>query len=165
MPAQRAPTLVRGNPRAARGSGAGRIGMTNGNTDNGRRPAPPFDPQDTEGQPGIEAKLDPRPQYRGRDYRAAGKLEGDVALITGGDSGIGRAVAVLFAREGADIAILCLPEESTDAHETLRAIEAAGRRGLIITGDITEYAFCQEAVRQVLEHFGRINVLVNNAAY
>ncbi|NGX15027.1 SDR family oxidoreductase [Wenzhouxiangella sp. XN24] len=139
--------------------------MTIGNAGNGRRPRPPFDPQDTQGQPGIEAKLDPRPQYSGRDYKAAGKLEGEVALITGGDSGIGRAVAVLFAREGADVAILCLPEEKTDADETLQAIEAAGRRGLVMTGDIREYAFCQEAVRQVVAHFGRINILVNNAAY
>lgn len=139
--------------------------MTIGDMANSGRPKPPFDPQETAGQPGIESKLEPRPQYHGRDYRAAGKLDGEVALITGGDSGIGRAVAVLFAREGADIAILCLPEERADADETLRAIEAAGRSGIIITGDIKDYAFCLEAVEQVVKRFERINVLVNNAAY
>ena len=99
--------------------------MTIGNAGDGRRPEPPFDPQDTEGQPGIESKLDPRPQYRGRDYRAAGKLEGEVALITGGDSGIGRAVAVLFAREGANIAIAYL-DEDRDAEETRARVEREG---------------------------------------
>jgi NAD(P)-dependent dehydrogenase (short-subunit alcohol dehydrogenase family) len=129
------------------------------------RPKPPFPPQRTDGQPGMEHKMDPRPQYRGEDYRAAGKLENKVALVTGGDSGIGRAVAVFFAREGADVAILCLPEERADAEESLRAIEKTGRQGLIITGDVSDFGFCQEAVRQTLDRFGRLNILVNNAAF
>jgi NAD(P)-dependent dehydrogenase (short-subunit alcohol dehydrogenase family) len=129
------------------------------------RPEPPFPPQRTDGQPGLEHKMDPRPQYHGEEYRAAGKLQNKVALITGGDSGIGRAVAVFFAREGADVAILCLPEEKADAEETLRAIAEAGREGLVITGDVSDYGFCQEAVRRTLERFDQLNILVNNAAF
>jgi len=88
-----------------------------------------------------------------------------VALITGGDSGIGRAVAVLFAREGANVAITCLPEEEKDAKETKAAVEAEGRRGLIINGDITEERFCKKAVATTIHSFGRLDILVNNAAY
>jgi NAD(P)-dependent dehydrogenase (short-subunit alcohol dehydrogenase family) len=98
-------------------------------------------------------------------YRGSGKLQGKVALITGGDSGIGRAVAVLYAREGADVAIVYLPQEQADADETRRAIEKEGRRALLIPGDVTNPAFCQEAVDRTVRSFGKLDVLVNNAAF
>ena len=132
---------------------------------NTKRPSPPFPPQDVGAPPGLEKRMDPRPQYLGQDYRPAGKLEGKVAVITGGDSGIGRSVATLFAREGARVAIVCLPEEEDDAAETVRAIENAGQQGLVITGDVSDYDFCEKSVRLTLERFGDLNILVNNAAY
>ena len=107
----------------------------------------------------------PRPLYRAPDYRGAGKLHDRVALITGGDSGIGRAVAVLYAREGADIAIVYLAEEAADAEETRRAVAAEGRRCLLIPGDVGDARFCERAVRRTLREFGRLDVLVNNAAF
>jgi NAD(P)-dependent dehydrogenase (short-subunit alcohol dehydrogenase family) len=97
-------------------------------------------------------------------YRAAGKLDGDVALITGGDSGIGRSVAVLFAREGADVAVVHLPEEQSDAEETARAVETEGRRALLIPGDVSDPEFCESAVGRCVEELGRLTILVNNAA-
>jgi NAD(P)-dependent dehydrogenase (short-subunit alcohol dehydrogenase family) len=106
--------------------------------------------------------MHPRPDYEPR-FPGSGRLEGKVALITGGDSGIGRAVAVLFAREGANVAIVYL-EEHEDAKETARAVEAEGRKCLSLAGDIGEEAFCQEAVRKTVERFGGLDVLVNNAA-
>jgi NAD(P)-dependent dehydrogenase (short-subunit alcohol dehydrogenase family) len=121
-------------------------------------------PQQQE-KPGIESKMTPRPQYKAPEYRAAGKLEGKVALITGGDSGIGRAVAVLYAREGADVAIIYLPAEQPDAEETKREVERAGRRALLLPGDVTDAGFCQHAVERTINELGRLNILVNNAAY
>jgi len=129
------------------------------------RPEPPFPPQRTGEPPGIEARMDPKPQYEGSAYRPAGKLEDKVALITGGDSGIGRSVATLFAREGADVAIVCLPQERQDAEQSLRAIEAAGRKGMVTTGDVSDFSFCRRAVEAVVERFGKLNILVNNAAF
>jgi NAD(P)-dependent dehydrogenase (short-subunit alcohol dehydrogenase family) len=129
-----------------------------------RKPEPPFPEQHLE-PPGDESKMSPRPSYRAEGYRGSGKLEGKVALITGGDSGIGRAVAVLFAREGADCAIVCLTEEEKDAEETLAAIEAEGGRGLSIMGDVREAAFCREAVERTVDELGKLDILVNNAAY
>lgn len=121
-------------------------------------------PQQQE-KPGLESKMDPRPRYEGKDYKAAGKLEGKVALITGGDSGIGRSVAVLYAKEGADVAIVYLPVEQSDADETREHIESAGRRALLLPGDVTDSSFCREAVTRTVKELGRLDVLVNNAAY
>jgi NAD(P)-dependent dehydrogenase (short-subunit alcohol dehydrogenase family) len=113
----------------------------------------------------MESKVDPRPRYEAPQYRAAGKLEGKIALVTGGDSGIGRSVAVLYAREGADVAIVYLPQEQSDAEETERAIEQEGRQALLIPGDVTDPEFCRQAVEQTVQEFGRLDVLVNNAAF
>src|SRR5690606_27735427 len=115
--------------------------------------------------PGIEEEIEPRPRYEAPQYRAAGKLEGKAALITGGDSGIGRSVAVLYAREGANVAIVYLPAEETDALETRNAVEAEGRRALLIPGDVTDPDFCREAVEQTVNELGKLDVLVNNAAF
>jgi NAD(P)-dependent dehydrogenase (short-subunit alcohol dehydrogenase family) len=126
-------------------------------------PEPPFKKQH-QPKPGSEAALAPAPMYDAPYYQGSGKLEGKVAIITGGDSGIGRAVAVLFAREGADVAILHLAE-SEDAAATMRAVAKEGRRGLSIPGDVRDAAFCRKAVAQVVKTFGRLDVLVNNAAF
>jgi NAD(P)-dependent dehydrogenase (short-subunit alcohol dehydrogenase family) len=126
-------------------------------------PVPPF-PRQHQPKPGAEYKLDPAPLYEAPYYKGSGKLEGKVALITGGDSGIGRAVAVLFAREGADVAILHLAE-GKDADDTVKAIEAEGRRAMTFPGDVKDRAFCQKAVAAVVEVFGKLDVLVNNAAF
>ncbi len=128
------------------------------------RPKPPF-PKQKQKRPGIEAQIEPRPQYQAPEYRAADKLRGKIALITGGDSGIGRAVAVLYAKEGADVAIVYLPEEQRDADETRTAVQNERRTCLLIPGDVTDPEFCRDAVEQTAEEFGRLDILVNNAAY
>ncbi|HEY4530650.1 MAG TPA: SDR family oxidoreductase [Luteimonas sp.] len=115
-------------------------------------------------KPGREADLELQPRFSAPDYVGSGKLDGMATIVTGGDSGIGRAVAVLFAREGADVAVLHLDEEE-DAEETRRHVEAEGRRCLVIAGDVRDPAFCNEAVGQVVEAFGKLDVLVNNAAF
>ena len=119
-------------------------------------------PQTQDHQPGTETEMVPRPDFEPR-FPGAGRLEDRVALITGGDSGIGRAAAVAMAREGADIAVLYL-DEHEDAKTTAHLVEAEGRRALLIAGDIGEEAFCKQAVEQALAELGRIDVLVNNAA-
>ena len=126
-------------------------------------PKPPLPKQHLE-KPGDESALKPRPAFEAPEYKGSGKLEGMTALITGGDSGIGRAVAVLYAREGADVAIVYLSEDD-DAGETAKAVEAEGRRALLIRGDVTDSDFCKDAVEQTIEEFGRLDILVNNAAF
>lgn len=128
-----------------------------------RKPRPPF-PAQTLTPPGLERDMKPKPRYQAPAYRAAGKLIGQVALITGGDSGIGRSVAVLFAREGADVAIIYLPEEAPDARVTQKAVEAEGQRALLLPGDVSVPEFCAQAVEQCVEEFGKLSILVNNAA-
>jgi NAD(P)-dependent dehydrogenase (short-subunit alcohol dehydrogenase family) len=127
-------------------------------------PEPPFDAANAESD-GEEGKLALTPYYDAPFWRGSGKLENMVAVITGGDSGIGRAVALLFAREGADVAILHQSDEAEDAQAVTQAIEAEGRRALAIAGDVTDRAFCFAAVEQVVKTFGRLDVLVNNAAF
>jgi NAD(P)-dependent dehydrogenase (short-subunit alcohol dehydrogenase family) len=127
-------------------------------------PKPPFPARKLD-KPGLEAELEPKPRYQAKRYRPANKLEGKTALITGGDSGIGRAVAVLFAREGADVAITALPAEKVDADETSRAIQAEGRRCLVLTGDLTDAQFCRRAVEETVAQLGQLDILVSNAAH
>lgn len=127
-------------------------------------PKLPF-PKQHQRQPGLESKLEPKPRWAAARYRAAGKLEGKVALITGGDSGIGRAVAFLFAREGADVAINYLPEEESDAAEIKRAIELLGRRCLTLPVDLMRPLACAQIVDKTIEEFGRLDILVSNAAH
>jgi NAD(P)-dependent dehydrogenase (short-subunit alcohol dehydrogenase family) len=122
-----------------------------------------FPAQEQDRQPGIESEMRPQPKSVNPQYRGSGKLRGKVTLITGGDSGIGRAVAVAFAREGADVAVLYYDEHG-DAEETKRMVEAEGRRCLIIAGDVGSESFCQEAVEQVVAAFDRLDTVVNNAA-
>src|SRR5207253_3130120 len=114
-----------------------------------KQPKPPF-PEQHQEPPGLESKLEPRPHYEALLYRGSDKLKDKAALITGGDSGIGRAVAVLFAREGADLAIVYLPEEQQDAEETKRAVENEGRECLLISGDVSDAGFCRRAVSQTV---------------
>ena len=146
-----------------------RHGAANGNG-NGKRggktqePKPPF-PRQHQAKPGLEYKMNPRPRYTAARYHAAGKLEGKVALITGGDSGIGRAVANLYAREGADVAIVYLPAEEKDAKETQRIVEACGRVCLLLPGDLTDRAVCDRSVERTVREFGKLDILVSNAAY
>lgn len=122
-----------------------------------------FPPQQQEQQPGIEAQMAPRPQIEGRNYRAAGKLQGKVALITGGDSGIGAATAIAFAKEGADVAILYLREHQ-DADHVRQLVTQQGRRCECFAGDVGDEAFCRQAVSDTVAKFGRLDIVVNNAA-
>ncbi|WP_338760684.1 SDR family oxidoreductase [Massilia sp. METH4] len=116
-------------------------------------------------KPGIEAEMELKPQFLAPGYKGSGKLEGMSAIVTGGDSGIGRAVAVLYAREGADVALIYLPDEQQDAEETRRHIEAEGRRALLLPGDVREPEFCKRAVEETVKTFGKLDILVNNAAF
>jgi NAD(P)-dependent dehydrogenase (short-subunit alcohol dehydrogenase family) len=115
--------------------------------------------------PGLEQEMRPEPDYGVDTYRGSGKLEGKKAVITGGDSGIGRAVALAFAREGADVVISYLPEEEADAEEAARAVEDSGRKAVKAPGDIVDEAQCQALIQQAVDEFGHIDVLVNNAAH
>jgi len=129
-----------------------------------KQPSPPFPEQHLE-KPGIESRLRPRPEYEAPLYRGADKLKDLAAIVTGGDSGIGRAVAVLFAREGADVVLSYLPEEQGDAEETKRAVEAEGRQAVLMPGDVRDPDYCRQLVDRALETFGKLDVLVNNAAF
>ena len=115
--------------------------------------------------PGIEAEVRPRPQYLAPLYKGADKLKGKIALISGADSGIGRAVAVLFAREGADVAVMYLPQEEPDAIETRDAIMREGRRALLLPGDVTDASYCKDCVDRTVAEFGSLDILVNNAGF
>ncbi len=127
-------------------------------------PKPPF-PEQHQEPPGIESELVPRPRFEALTYRPADKLADKVALITGGDSGIGRAVAVMYARERADVAINYLPEEEDDARETQRHVEASGRRCLLLPGDLRDAEVCRQIVERTVAHYGRLDILVSNAAH
>jgi hypothetical protein len=124
---------------------------------------PDIPPQHQEHQPGSEAAMTPRPESAGREYKAAGKLQGKVALISGGDSGIGRAVAVTFAKEGANVVVAYL-DEHQDAKETQRLVQATGRECVLIAGDVADSAFCSKMVETAVSSFGKLDILVNNAA-
>ena len=129
-------------------------------------PQPEYPEQDQRDQhPGLEAEMQPEPDYGYETYRGMGRLEGKSAIITGGDSGIGRAVALAFAREGADVLISYLDEEETDARETVQVVEEAGKKAVKVPGDIVEEAQCQQVVERAVEEFGKIDILVNNAAH
>lgn len=129
-----------------------------------KEPKPKF-PAQHQDPPGLESKLKPLPRWRAERYRAADKLKGQAALITGGDSGIGRSVTYLYAREGADVAITCMESEVSDAEVVRKAVEDVGRKCLVLTGDLSEPAFCDEAVSKTMEAFGRLDILVHNAAW
>jgi NAD(P)-dependent dehydrogenase (short-subunit alcohol dehydrogenase family) len=126
-------------------------------------PQPPY-PSKRQEPPGLESEMDPLPDYGEKSYRGSGKLTGKAAVITGGDSGIGRAVALAFAREGADILISYLSEES-DAKETARVVEAAGRKCISVPGDISDEGHCNAIIERAVNEFGKIDILVNNAAF
>ena len=128
-----------------------------------KEPEPPFDEPEQQ-PPGIESEMENAPDYGEKSYRGSDRLKGKAAIITGGDSGIGRAVALAFAREGADVLISYLSEKE-DAKETRRIVEAAGRRCLLVEGDIGSESHCQKIVEQAINEFGKIDVLVNNAAF
>ena len=128
------------------------------------QPSPPF-PRQHQNAPGLESRLRPRPRFLAPSYRAADKLDGKVALISGGDSGIGRAVAVIYAREGADVALVYLPEEESDARATRDVIEGIGQRCLMLPGDVTDPAVCKAVVETTVRELGGLDILVSNAAH
>ena len=143
-----------------------RAASVRGNGHEGRleQPKSPM-PAQHQPKPGQEHKLDPKPRYEAPHYAGANKLKDKVALITGADSGIGRAVAVLFAREGADVAFTFLKEEKQDANETKRAVEAEGRRAYPMMGDVRDVKICRKFVKETVAQFGKLDILVNNAAF
>jgi NAD(P)-dependent dehydrogenase (short-subunit alcohol dehydrogenase family) len=128
------------------------------------RPTPPFSGQQQDQTPGRTADMQPQPDHGEKSYKGSGRLAGKAAIITGGDSGIGRAVAIAFAREGADVLIAYLDEDD-DARETARWVEQAGRKAVLVPGDIAQPAQCAAIVDKAVEAFGRLDILVNNAAY
>ncbi|MBA2934469.1 SDR family oxidoreductase [Sphingomonas sp. CGMCC 1.13654] len=125
-------------------------------------PRPPF-PEQPQSAPGLAKKMDPKPDHGETSYKGAGKLAGRKALVTGGDSGIGRAAVIAFAREGADVAISYLADEEQDAHEVVKLIEADGRKAVALPGDITEEAWCRKMVEKAVSDLGGLDILVINA--
>src|SRR4051812_15916773 len=154
--------VTRKQARKKAGTGKGRGQSSKARTQ--QQPKSPMPAQHQE-KPGLESRIRPKPEYEAPLYKGSGKLQDRVALITGGDSGIGRGVAVLFAREGADVAIVYLPEEQEDAEQTERAVEREGRRALLIPGDVRDAGFCGAAVERTVSEFGQLDILVNNAAF
>jgi hypothetical protein len=128
-------------------------------------PKPPFPDQQPQRPPGSTAEMTPKPDHGETSYKGCDKLVGKAAVITGGDSGIGRAVAIAYAREGADMLITYLPEEQQDAQETKRWVEQAGRKCVLFPGDLTDPAYCRAVVQKAVDEFGRLDILVNNAAF
>jgi len=147
--------------KSGEGGGSGEEGAVQAGAR--KYPEPPF-PEQHQRKPGEEFRLDPAPMYDAPFWKGSGKLEGMAAIVTGADSGIGRAVAVLFAREGCDVAI-CHLDEERDAEETKQAVEAEGRRAIILKGDAADPAFSEAAVKATLDAFGRLDVVVPNAAF
>jgi len=127
-------------------------------------PTPPFDHQPHTQPPGLTREMNPRPDHGETSYRGSGRLQDKTAIITGGDSGIGRAVAIAFAREGADVLIAYLNEDE-DARETAQLVEQAGRKAVLVAGDLSEAAHCRAVVDKAVQAFGRVDILVNNAAH
>jgi len=127
-------------------------------------PTPPFDHQPHTQPPGLTREMNPRPDHGETSYRGSGRLQDKTAIITGGDSGIGRAVAIAFAREGADVLIAYLNEDE-DARETAQLVEQAGRKAVLVAGDLSEAAHCRAVVDEAVQAFGRVDILVNNAAH
>ena len=125
-------------------------------------PKPPF-PKQTQDWPGLQSKMNPRPDCGENSYRGTGRLAGRKALVTGGDSGIGRAAAIAFAREGADVAINYLPEEEADAREVVALIKESGRKAVAVPGDLRDESFCRQLVAQAVRELGGLDILVNNA--
>lgn len=154
--------MSKGNKKESRKSNKTKA-ETNKKSDT-KHPKSPMPKQDQK-RPGIEAKMKPQPEFLAPEYKGSEKLKNKSALITGGDSGIGRSVAVLFAREGADVAIVYLKAEQKDAEETARRIEAEGGKSLLIPGDVKDAKFCKKAVGKTVKKFGGLDILVNNAAF
>ena len=127
-------------------------------------PRPPFKPQ-SQPWPGLARNMDPKPDHGEKSYKGSGRLRGRKALITGGDSGMGRAAAIAYAREGADVAINYHPDEEPDAQEVMALIKAEGRKGVAIPGDLTDEAFCNRLVAEAVQQLGGLDIVVNNAAY
>jgi NAD(P)-dependent dehydrogenase (short-subunit alcohol dehydrogenase family) len=157
-----APVLLAGGVAPAREKAAdpARAALTNPRD---LYPKPPFKKQRQEA-PGLASKMEPRPDHGEKSYKGSGRLAGRKALVTGGDSGIGRAAAIAFAREGADVAIGYLPAEESDAREVIELIEAAGRKAVALPGDICDEAFCRKLVADAVGALGGLDILVNNAA-
>ncbi|MBB5712634.1 SDR family oxidoreductase [Sphingomonas xinjiangensis] len=150
--------------QAASGSGQAAGAVTSATKRNpvNKYPKPPF-PRQPQSAPGLASEMTPRPDHGEKSYRGSGRLAGRKALITGGDSGIGRAAAIAYAREGADVAIGYLPVEESDAREVIALIRAEGRKAVAVPGDIRTEAFCQEMVRKAVRELGGLDILVNNA--
>jgi hypothetical protein len=127
-------------------------------------PRPPF-PEQPQPEPGLAAKMEPQPDHGETSYRGSGRLAGRKALVTGGDSGIGRAAAIAYAREGADVALSFLPSERTDAREVIALIEAEGRKAVALPGDITDEAWCRQMVETAVAELGGLDILVINAGH